>query len=64
MDVAKVDQRMLHMLHMLQVFQRHIASACLKCFIYFHTYVGIVLNWPMNSNRQTSRLFDRRAYFH
>jgi hypothetical protein len=36
MDVAKVDRRMLHML---QVFQRHIASVCSKCF---QTYVATV----------------------
>jgi hypothetical protein len=38
-DVAKVDQGMLHML---QVFQKHVASVCLKCFICFQTYVAIV----------------------
>jgi hypothetical protein len=30
MDVAKVDREMLYML---QVFQRHVASVCSKCFI-------------------------------
>jgi hypothetical protein len=41
MDVAKVDQGMLHML---QVFQKHVASVCSKCFIRFQTYVAIVFN--------------------
>jgi hypothetical protein len=38
-DVAKVDREILHML---QVFQRHILSVCSKYFIYFHMYVVIV----------------------
>jgi hypothetical protein len=42
MDIAKIDREMLHMLYMLQVFQRHIASVCSKCFIYFQTYVATV----------------------
>jgi hypothetical protein len=41
LDVAKVDWGILHMLHMLQVFQRHVASACSKYFICFHTSVAI-----------------------
>jgi hypothetical protein len=32
---CKVDRRMLHMLHMLQVFQRHVASVYLKMFHLF-----------------------------
>jgi hypothetical protein len=31
MDIGKVD---LGMLHMLQAFQKHVASICSKCFIY------------------------------
>ena len=42
-DVAKVDRGMLHMLHILQVFQRHVASVYSKCFIYFQTYVASIL---------------------
>jgi hypothetical protein len=38
-DVAKVDQGMLHML---QMFQKHVASVCSKCFICFQIYVAIV----------------------
>jgi hypothetical protein len=33
MDVAKIDWRCLHMLHMLQVFQMHVAGVCSKRFI-------------------------------
>jgi hypothetical protein len=39
MDVAKVDQGMLYIL---QVFQKHVASVCSKCFICFQTYVAII----------------------
>jgi len=39
LDIAKVDQGILHML---QVFQRHVASVCSKYFIYFQAYVVIV----------------------
>jgi hypothetical protein len=35
LDVAKVNRGMLHVLHMLLVFQRHVASICSKCFICF-----------------------------
>ena len=45
LDVAKVDQGMLHIVHMLQVFQRHVASICSKYFTCFSTYVAIVLIW-------------------
>jgi len=45
MDVAKVDRRMLHILHMLQVFQKHVGS---KCFIYFLTYVAIIFIWMLH----------------
>jgi hypothetical protein len=39
MDVAKVDRGILHML---RVFQKHVASLCSKYFICFQTYVTIV----------------------
>ena len=32
------------MLYMLQVFQRHVASVCSKCFICFQTYVANVFD--------------------
>jgi hypothetical protein len=32
------------MLHILQVFQMHVASVCLKCLICFQTYVAIVFD--------------------
>jgi hypothetical protein len=36
------------MLHMLQVFQRHVASVCSNCFICFQTYVASVLIWMLH----------------
>jgi hypothetical protein len=39
LDVAKVHRGILHML---QVFQKHVASVYSKCFICFQTYVAIV----------------------
>jgi hypothetical protein len=44
LGVAKVDRGMLHMLHMLQIFQKHVASVCSKYFLCFHTYVAIVFD--------------------
>ena len=44
MDVAKVNQGILHMLNMLQVFQRHVASVCSKCFICFQTMLRVFLS--------------------
>jgi hypothetical protein len=48
MNVAKADQGMLHMLHMLQVFKRHVASVCSNCFIWFQTYVVSILIWMLH----------------
>jgi hypothetical protein len=56
MDVAKVDRGMLHMLHILQLFHRHVASVCFECFIYsrgmFHlcflTHVASVFIWMLH----------------
>jgi hypothetical protein len=52
LDVAKVDQEML------QVFQKHVTSVCLKCFISFQTYIAYVSHICCNSIFQMFQLFQ------